>query len=154
VLLAPDYAAAGTVIGILAFSFVFIGLKFVAAVGLTIVKDNRPIGLAVTASGALFILLSVLLVPRLGLSGAAWATLISQATIPLFLFWRAQLVYRIPYNFGLAALLLALAGGLSYAGSFVTAEGLAGFLTRIGLLLLIALSGLLLRTRAADPPAV
>ena len=130
------------VIGLLAFSYVMIGLKYVAGVGLTIVKDSRPMGLAVTLSGLVFIGLSVLLIPRFGLAGAALATLISQGLIPLYIFWRGQQVYRIPYRFGMAIALLIIAGALCIVGTVgLAAQGWLGIAERAGLVLLFALGG-------------
>jgi O-antigen/teichoic acid export membrane protein len=147
-LVTPEgYDAALPVIGLLAFSYVMIGLKYIAGVGLTIIKDSRPMGLAVTTSGLIFVGLSTLLVPLYGLVGAALATLISQGMIPLFIFWRSQRAYRIPYQFGSATLLLAIAGAASWAGHYITTLGWAGVLPRVGLLLVVAAGGLLLRQR-------
>ncbi|MDQ3023611.1 MAG: oligosaccharide flippase family protein [bacterium] len=139
------YEGALAVIGMLAFSYVMIGLKFVAGVGHTIVRDNRPLGLAVTVSGLIFIGLSLLLVPRYGLVGAALATLISQALIPVYIFWRGQQVYAIPYRFGAAAFIVIVAGAVSLAGHFVTTTGWGDALVRVGLLAIYASTGLLLR---------
>ena len=141
----PEYAAAASVVGLLAFSFIFIGLKFIAAIGLNIVKDTRPIGLAVSLAFIAFVVLSTLLVPRYGIVGAALSTLVSQALIPVYLFWRAQHAYPVPYRFGSAALVLLVAGLASYIGSSVQLAGWQAALLKVGLLMVVAATGLLLR---------
>lgn len=144
----PDYFGAESVVGLLVFSFIFIGLKFIAAIGLNIVKDTRPIGIAVTASGAIFIGLCVLLVPRYGIVGAALSTLLSQALIPLYLFHRAQREYPVPYRFGTATLILFIAALASWIGYSAPVAGWQGVLLKVGLLAVVAVTGLLLRDSA------
>jgi O-antigen/teichoic acid export membrane protein len=93
-----------------------IGLVYIAATGPTIVKTTRPTGIALIAAAGLNILLNILLVPRLGKEGSAIATLISQGLVPLYLFWRAQQLYEIPYRFGPAIGMLALGLSLVWIG--------------------------------------
>jgi O-antigen/teichoic acid export membrane protein len=111
-----QYEGASTVVGLLAFSYVMIGLVYIAATGPTIVKTTRPTGIALIAAAGLNILLNILLVPRLGKEGSAIATLISQGLVPLYLFWRAQQLYEIPYRFGPAIGMLALGLSLVWIG--------------------------------------
>jgi O-antigen/teichoic acid export membrane protein len=113
----PAYYGASTVVPFLAFSYVMLGLTDIARVGPTLAKKTKPIGSAVAWAAALNMLLNFVLIPRWGKEGAAIATLMAQATVPVYLFWRSQKVYPIPYSFASAALIVAFAGGLTWLAS-------------------------------------
>jgi O-antigen/teichoic acid export membrane protein len=110
-----QYAGAASVVGLLSFGYVMIGLGYVASVGPLIAKTSGPTGVAVTVAAALNILLNFLLVPRMGKTGSALATLLSQSVTPALLFYFAQKLYPIPYRFGAGAGLLALSALLIWA---------------------------------------
>ena len=112
-----QYVGASTVVGPLAFSYVMMGLVYIAAIGPGIVKTTAPIGIAVAFAAALNIALNFLLVPNYGKEGAAVATLISQSAVPIYLFYRSQQMYPIPYRFGPAVGLVVLAWILIWIGS-------------------------------------
>ena len=141
----PEYYGAEPVVGLLAFSFIFIGLKFISSIGLNIVKDTRPIGLSVSLAFIAFAAFAAILVPRFGIAGAALSTLLSQALIPLYLFWRAQHEYPVPYRFGTAALIMFIAALASWIGYSAGLHGWQGALLKAGLLAVVAVTGLLLR---------
>jgi O-antigen/teichoic acid export membrane protein len=103
------YLGADRVIYILSFNYVLIGLNYIAVLGSTIMKSIKPYGIAILAAGILAILLNFLLVPRYGKEGAAMATLLSQLFVPVFVFYRSQKDYPIPYRFGTGALIFIFA---------------------------------------------
>jgi O-antigen/teichoic acid export membrane protein len=109
-LLATDrYARASTVVGVLAMSYVMIGLTYIAATGPSIVKRTGPTGIALTAAAVLNLAFNFLLVPRFGMLGSAVATLIAQTVTPAYLFYRSQALYPIPYRFGAGVGIVAAA---------------------------------------------
>ncbi len=97
VLATERYLGASAAVSYLAFSYVMVGLGYVAALGPALVKTTRPIGAAITCAAALNIGLNLLLVPRMGKEGAAISSLFSQAVVPIYLFHRSQQLYSIPY---------------------------------------------------------
>jgi O-antigen/teichoic acid export membrane protein len=111
-----QYAGASTVVGFLGMSYVFIGLAYIAATGPTIVKRSGPTGIAMTMAAVFNIILNILLVPRLGRTGSAMATMLAQSVIPIYLFYRAQGMYPIPYRFQQALSILAVSVGLIVFG--------------------------------------
>lgn len=132
-----QYVGASQVVGILAFSYVMIGLSYIAAIGPAIVKKTRPTGVAITFAAGLNIILNFLLTPLLGKLGAALATLLSQAVVPVYLFYRSQQMYPIPYRFasaagifGVAFLLIALGAGWQTNNLWV---GIAAKIALLGL---------------------
>lgn len=124
------YVSSSPVVGLLAFSYVMVGLRYIAMIGPTIVKKLKSYGVAVTAAAALTISLNILFVPRLGKEGAALATLIGQAAVPLYVFYRSQKLYPIPYRFGAAlgvfasAFLLSFLGGRFFVSNLFLAIGI------------------------------
>jgi O-antigen/teichoic acid export membrane protein len=114
----PAYYGAATVVPWLSFSFVMLGLTQVAGIGPGIARQTAPLGIGVTLAALANVALGLLLTPRLGREGAAIATLVSQAIVPLYLFRASQRMYPIPYRFGLATAIVA-------ASALVTVAGLA-----------------------------
>lgn len=107
VLATKQYVGASSVVGILAMGYVMIGLTYIAATGPSIVKRTGPTGVAMVAAAGLNVLLNYLLVPHFGKVGSAVATLIAQSVTPIYLFWRSQQLYPIPYRFGVGAVIVA-----------------------------------------------
>ena len=105
------YLGATPVVGILALSYVMIGLTYIASTGLAIAKRSGPTGAAMTTAAILNIALNFALVPHFGKLGSAIATLISQTVTPIYLFYRSQEIYSIPYRFkaGTAIVVIGLA---------------------------------------------
>lgn len=133
------YTGAAGVVGLLAFGYVMMGLSYVASVGPSIVRLTAPIGIAATAAAVANVALNFLLVPRLGKQGAALATLVAQGVVPVYLFWRGQKRYPIPYRFGAAFMIVAASGGVVLAGALwqpaSTGVAVAGKLALLALFL-------------------
>lgn len=119
-----SYVGAADVVAFLTLSYVMIGLGYIASVGTAIVKTNAPTGVAVTVAAALNIALNIVLVPSLGKTGAAVATLISQSVVPVYIFFRAQQLYPIPYRFGPPLGILVLTVAVMALGTGLRVEGL------------------------------
>lgn len=111
-----QYMGATSVVSFLSFSYVMVGLSYIASVGPLIAKTSGPTGIAVTIAAGLNILLNFVLVPRMGKTGSALATLLSQTISPICLFYFAQRLYPIPYRFKSGAALLVLSALLILAG--------------------------------------
>lgn len=108
VLATKQYSGASSVVGILALSWVMIGLTYIAATGPAIVKTTRPTGIAMVSAAILNIALNFILVPHYGKVGSAVATLIAQSLTPIVLFYRSQQLYRIPYRFSAGVAIVAM----------------------------------------------
>lgn len=111
-----QYLGAATVVGFLSFSYVMIGLTYIAAIGPIIRKTSAPTGIAISIAAGLNVALNFLLVPRMGKAGSALATLLSQSFTPVLLFYFSQRLYPIPYRFKSGAALLALSAAVIYLG--------------------------------------
>jgi O-antigen/teichoic acid export membrane protein len=111
------YAGASTVVGILAMSYVMIGLTYIAATGPSIAKRTGPTGVAMVSAAVLNVILNVALVPVFGKVGSAVATLLAQSLTPIYLFYRSQQLYHIPYRFRAGVLLVVCTMVIIAAGS-------------------------------------
>jgi O-antigen/teichoic acid export membrane protein len=95
----PEYYIAYDVATIMAYSYLFVGLINIADLGLSITKKTKPLGFIMTISAGLIVLLNITLIPLWGRIGAALALCISQAINPVYMFYRSQKVYPIPFKF-------------------------------------------------------
>lgn len=131
------YMGAATVVSYLSFSYAMIGLGYIAAIGPAIARTSGPTGIAVAMAAGLNILLNFLLVPRIGKTGSALATLTAQTVSPILLFYFAQRLYPIPYRFMAGAALLAFSALLIWLGGYWQIEALWLDITwKVALLLL------------------
>lgn len=128
----PPFYAAAPVAGILAFNYIVICLSYIATIGTSIAKNNYMYGAASLVSAGLLVLLNLSLIPVWGKEGAALATLFSQLIVPAAVFWHAQRLYPIPYNFTKAALI--------FFGCFFGGFALLMFLKQLNLGLFPALA--------------
>lgn len=114
-----EYAGASSVVSFLSFGYIMAGLYYIASTGATIMKKTQVIGIAILLAAVLNIILNFLLVPSLGKIGAAIATLISQTTVCIYLFYKSQILYYIPYDFKKATLILSFSGLTIYCARFL-----------------------------------
>lgn len=110
ILTTKSYYTASTIIGIFSFNYMIIGLGYIAVLGATLAKTTKPFGVSVMYAAVLTVFLNFLLVPRWGKEGAALASLVAQAIVPLYVFYASNKLYPIPYNysFGFKIFLLSL----------------------------------------------
>ncbi len=104
------YAAASTV-ALLAFGTLLDGLRFIATLGCGIAKQSIPPALSVAIGAGVNLGLNVLLIPRYGRDGAAWATMLAWAGSVVYLFHASQRRFYIPFRWrnSLASFVLAWA---------------------------------------------
>ena len=76
--------------------------------GPSIARRTGPTGIAMVSAAVLNIILNFALVPTYGKTGSAVATLISQSLTPIYLFYRSQQLYPIPYRFGAGVMLFGV----------------------------------------------
>jgi len=100
----PPFAAAwhdvSIVIGFTAIGVFFQGIYLLTSIGLNITKRTQYYPVATIAAAAVNVGLNVLLIPRLGMVGAAWANGIAYAVQAAVGFVLSQRFYRIGYEWG------------------------------------------------------
>jgi O-antigen/teichoic acid export membrane protein len=119
-----QYLEAEPVVALVAWASVFQALANVPNRSIYLVKKTGYLPLVFVVPAMLNIGLNALLIPRYGMMGAAWATLVAYPVLFGLTLWVAQQVYPIPYDYWRMAKPLGLAFGLSLLTNIVPHESL------------------------------
>ncbi len=125
VLSPPEYWGAARVIPIVGLSYVFMGLSHFFRVGLYYTKQTKYLGYAVGGTALLNLPLNLLLIPPFGAMGAAWATLLSFATLAVVTLLTSQRRFPITYEYGRLVRLLAAGAAVFLTSLLFHVEALA-----------------------------
>lgn len=98
-----------------AFAYVLYGVHGIVAAGLNLADRTPLVTLVMGIAAAAGLALTVLLVPPLGIFGAATATVTSYALLAAGAAFAARRLYPVPWQTGRVVLVLAAAAGLSAA---------------------------------------
>lgn len=113
-----EYWLAQNVVPIIAFSYVLAGARSVVNLGMFLQNRTKDLAISTTIGLALNIGLNIILIPKFGMMGAAYATLISHLFLYLISYYLSQKVYPIPYeNLKLFKVLIVV--GLLFCISFL-----------------------------------
>ena len=96
-----------------AFSYVMYGAYTIGATGLSIVGRSSLVAATMGAAAVLSVVLNLLVIPPLGMYGAALSTVAGYLTLALLTGVVSQRHYPVPWQLGRAAATLAIAAGLS-----------------------------------------
>jgi O-antigen/teichoic acid export membrane protein len=145
VMTAPAYHAAAAVVPVVALAYVLHGAFLLTSIGIAVAKQARWYPLITLASATTNVVCNLLLIPRFGLMGAAWATVAAYAVMAAAGFVVARRLYPLPLEHGRLARVIA-AAALIYAASLTAPAALVPALAvKSGLLLaypvLLALVG-------------
>lgn len=114
----PAFRAAAPVIPVVVLAYLLHGLFLLTSVGIGIARQARRYPLITAVAAAVNVAANLALIPRWGMLGAAWATVLSYAAMAA-LGWRlAARAYAIPFEHA-RLLRVAVAGGASYALSLL-----------------------------------
>ena len=116
---AEAYQGAAVVVPWVALGVMFQGFYLVGSIGLVITKRTKLYPIATGSAAAVTILANVLLIPRYGILGAAWANTLSYFTLAVVTVAFSRRVYPIPYEW--ARLFRIAVAGLAGYGVAVTA---------------------------------
>jgi O-antigen/teichoic acid export membrane protein len=127
----PAYLDAHRVVPVVVLAYVFWGASLVFDGGIYISKQTAYKPILLGAAAALSVTLNVLLIPRMGMMGAAWAVLVSYAFFAALTWAVAQRLYPIPYEFDRVARLVVVAVGLYALSTLIAGPGAARVVARI-----------------------
>jgi O-antigen/teichoic acid export membrane protein len=145
-MLPADYGAVGPLVPILALALAVQTIRALPGTSLNVAKKTA-IYPTVTAAGAVISVAAYfVLIPRFGMYGAAFASLISQVLTTALMIYLAQRAYRIPYEAG-RLIKVAVVGMATYGAMMTIASGSSWrtVAIRLALLLLFPAGLLLLR---------
>jgi O-antigen/teichoic acid export membrane protein len=146
----PEFRSGAPVIPVVALAYLFHGGFLLTSIGIGVRKRTRWYPLITGASATTNVAANLVLIPRLGMLGAAWATVLSYAVMAGLGFAVSRRLYPLPLEWGRlgritgAALLVFLASLLVPAGTLALA-------IPVKLGLMAALPALLLASGFATP---
>ncbi len=114
-LLGDEFAAGRYVVPFSAFAYVLYGVYTITASGLQIASQTRWLPITLGVAAAANVAGNVLLVPLLGLMGAAYVNLASYALLAVLTGLVSQRFYPVPWRLGAAGGAFVLAFGLAEA---------------------------------------
>lgn len=117
-----EYAGASSVVALLSFTNILTGLNYVGNLGCGIAKKTAPIATAITVGAIINVMLNWQLVPAFGKEGAAVSTMIATSVAPIYVFYKSQQYYPIPYRFGVAILFVVLYAATVFLGGAIRLE--------------------------------
>ena len=120
----PAFRAAAPVIPVVALAYLLHGVFLLTSIGIGIEKRARYYPLVTGAAAATNVAANFALIPRLGMMGAAWATVLSYAVMALVGFVISRRLFPIPYETDRWLAAAAIATGL-YGFSFFAPASLA-----------------------------
>jgi O-antigen/teichoic acid export membrane protein len=113
----PAFRAAAPVIPVVALAYLLHGVFLLTSIGIGIEKRARYYPLVTGAAAAANVAANFALIPRLGMMGAAWATVLSYAVMAFVGFVISRRLFPIPYETGRWLAAAAIAAAL-YGFSF------------------------------------
>jgi O-antigen/teichoic acid export membrane protein len=149
----PAFAAAAPVVPVVALAYVLHGFFLLTSVGIGIRKEARYYPLITAAAAAANLAGNLFLIPRLGIVGAAWATVLSYAVMAGLGLAISQRLYPLPIPWGCVG---AIGGAAlaSYAVSCLAPAALVpGLAVKAAALAAFVVAAVAL-SRLADPPAL
>jgi O-antigen/teichoic acid export membrane protein len=112
-LVGPAFEQSRYVVPFSAFAFVLYGAYTIGASGLSVVGRSGIVAATMGAAAAVSLVLNLILIPPLGIFGAAISTLIGYLVLAVLSGWMSLRHYPVPWQLGRATAILATAGGLS-----------------------------------------
>lgn len=112
-LLPPGFEDARYIVPFSAFAFVLYGAYTVLASGLSIVGRSGIVATMMLIAAGIALGLNVVLIPLLGMYGAAISTVVGYSLLATLAGWQSQRHYPVPWQLPRAVAILGLAAGLS-----------------------------------------
>ncbi|MDI6780119.1 MAG: polysaccharide biosynthesis C-terminal domain-containing protein [Bacteroidota bacterium] len=95
----PDYWSGLNIVPIILLAYLFNGLSLTFSAGIYIQKKTRYLPFITLIAAIANVVFNFLLIPMLGIMGAAFATLISYVVMAVTMYYYSQKFYRIEYEF-------------------------------------------------------
>ena len=146
-LLPPKYLVGLDIIPVVLAAYIFQGMYTNFIAGIYIQERNKVLPFITGLGAATNVITNILLIPILGIMGAALATLFAYVAMAGALYWQAQKVYYIPYDWkriGMLSAIVAIAYGAERglrAGTFSLFQHHgANLVMDIGILVIVAIA--------------
>jgi O-antigen/teichoic acid export membrane protein len=129
------------IIPILAMAYLFSGCFSIFLIGMFLVKKNTLVFPVTVVAAILSLILNIILIPRLGMMGAAWVTLISYLVMALFCWQAANRVYHVDYEWKYLGTILAMTVAVIFLNRFLVFDVLYfSIIFKLSLIVIISIS--------------
>ncbi|MEZ5013002.1 MAG: polysaccharide biosynthesis C-terminal domain-containing protein [Chitinophagales bacterium] len=119
IIIGPEYRSGLHIVPILLMANLFLGIYYNQGVWYKL-TDKTAFATIIPIAGALITLtLNIILIPRIGYTGSAWATLCCYGSMVLLSHFIGQRYYHVPYNLRKILFYLAAAFGLCMLGLWI-----------------------------------
>lgn len=95
----PAFFNAYIVVPMITLSYVFYGVRFMTTIGMAVNNKTKYASIIIVGVAILNLALSFLLIPKYGMLGAAWATLLSYIILAMINLWVDLHFMKIPYEY-------------------------------------------------------
>jgi O-antigen/teichoic acid export membrane protein len=134
-ILPPEYWYGLSIVPVVLLGYMFLGISNNLVAGIYIEKQTRKLPMNTFIGAALNVVMNFLLIPVLGIMGAALATLASYVAMAIAMYVVVQRVYPIQYEFNRIAK-IALAAIVVFALSYFVRPGSFEIVWKCGLFIL------------------
>lgn len=124
VMAATSYHAAIIAVPPVIAGYIFQGMYFMTVASIFYRKKTTVIPFFTGLAALVNIGLNIIWIPKYGMMGAAYATLIAFAVLFVLVHVYAQFLYKIPYAYGKAAIILTMFGTTYIINSYLRLDGL------------------------------
>jgi O-antigen/teichoic acid export membrane protein len=114
------FAASAMIIPVVALAYVFSGIGYYVQVGMFVAKRTSLVGAVSAVAAVLNLALNYFLIRWFGMSGAAWATLLSFFAVAVGSYWCSQQVFPLPFSVTRISAALGIAVALYCTGGVLT----------------------------------
>jgi O-antigen/teichoic acid export membrane protein len=114
----PEFHAGYPIIPLIVLAHVFQGMFLLTSIGIGISKNTYPFPVMTLAAAVLNVSMNLVLIPRLGMMGAAWATIAGYALMLIMGVYYSHRLYPLPFEWGRIAR-IALAALFCYGLSLL-----------------------------------
>lgn len=140
-LIGEEYWAGLVIVPVILGAYWFHGWYMNFSAGIFIEEKTSVLPKIMLTGAVITVVANAILIPFYGMMGAAFATLISYASMALLLYWQSRKVYPVPYGMGKATGMLFWVAGCVISQPYV-AQWFSSEWTGRGLLLIIGIGGL------------
>ena len=131
-----EYVEAYKVVGILSYVVIFGGIYYIVSIGVNLTKKTHYISFTTGVAALINIILNFLMIPYLGMVGAAIASLIANSCSVFFLYRISQKYYHIDYEINKIIKIILLSGFLILTSIFLDINSvILNYLLKLSLLL-------------------
>jgi len=132
----PEYWGASKIIPIIAFSYIFFGMRLFSSLGMYLTNNTKSVAIITLISAVFNVILNFIFIPIGGMIMAAYSTLLSFILLYVLSFKLSKKYYYIPFEMGKLIIIILLGVSLYLFSFVVSTESFLNFIFKLLLVLL------------------